>query len=383
MRTGERLRVGVVGLRRGLSHLRSLVGLDEVEIVGACDRHEIYREQARKLLAGTDTPVLPEYDEVLALRPDAMVIATNARLQVEHACRALEEGCHVFSEIPGAYTLDEVIRLRNCVERTGRLYMLGENRSFNYFLSYWRKWYLEGCFGAISIAEAEYLHYLPATLVSDDGERLSPSEARGRRDVRPIWRADQPPIQYLTHDLGPLLEVMDDRCVSVSCKGGPWWSEEAPLRSDGQIALFETAKGSLIRILITLNSPRPNEHRYRLFGTEGGAEWSAYEGYCRRFARGRAHNEGWERIDIGTAPTQAEERGGHGGTDVRLIKSWVDAILQGGSSPIDVYRMSDYTVPGILAARSAELGGAPIPIPNLHRGPAQPTRFWEHVGLPE
>jgi len=34
--------------------------------------------------------------------------------------------------------------------------------------------------------------------------------------VRPVWRADQPPIQYLTHDLGPLLEVLDDRVVSVN-----------------------------------------------------------------------------------------------------------------------------------------------------------------------
>ncbi len=379
----ERLRVGVVGLRRGLAHLRSLMSLDEVEVVGVCDRLDQYREQAHKVMARAKTPVLHEYEEVLALRPDAMVIATNAKRQVEHACQALEAGCHVFSEIPGAYTFEEVIQLRDCVERSGRLYMLGENRSFNYFLSHWRKWYVEGLFGAISLAEAEYLHYLPQTLFARDGTRLSPSEARGQREVQPIWRADQPPIQYLTHDLGPLLEVLDDRCVSVSCRSGPWWSPEAPLRSDGQIALFETANGSLIRILITLNSPRPQEHRYRLFGTEGGAEWSAYEGYCRRFAKGRDHREGWERIDIGTAPSQAEGKGSHGGTDIRLIKSWVDAILKGRPSPIDVYRMADYTVPGIMAVRSAELGGAPVPIPNLHRGASPSTQFWDHVGLPE
>ena len=51
--------------------------------------------------------------------------------------------------------------------------------------------------------------------------------------------------------------------------------------------------------------------------------------------------------------------------------------------PIDVYRMADYTLPGILAARSAEQGGQAIAVPDVRRAPFAGTRFWEHVGLPE
>jgi hypothetical protein len=51
--------------------------------------------------------------------------------------------------------------------------------------------------------------------------------------------------------------------------------------------------------------------------------------------------------------------------------------------PIDVYRMSDITLPGIIAARSAELGGQPLTVPDIRREPFAGTNFWEHVGLPE
>ena len=47
--------------------------------------------------------------------------------------------------------------------------------------------------------------------------------------------------------------MLDDRCVSVTCQSGPYYSHEAPLRPDGQIALFKTAKSTLIRIMVTLN----------------------------------------------------------------------------------------------------------------------------------
>jgi len=122
------------------------------------------------------------------------------------------------SEVPGAFTQEEILSVVAAVERTGKQYMLAENSAFWDFLRYWRKWIKEGRFGAISIAEAEYLHYLPGTLADAEGNQHSPTEvaAKEMKGMRPVWRADQPPIQYLTHDLGPLLNVLDDRAVSVT-----------------------------------------------------------------------------------------------------------------------------------------------------------------------
>jgi len=380
----EKLKVGVLGLRRGMTHLRNFLALDNAVVIGGADRFPDCRARADELLAPVGGKTVPEFEDLLAMRPDAVVIASNGKLQVEHSCLAMEAGCHVLSEVPGADTEQELIQLRDCVERTGMTYMLGENSCFLDFLRYWHKWIGQGRLGPISMAEAEYLHYLPATLHAPDGSRYTPSQAKaeGRTDCRPIWRADQPPIQYLTHDLGPLLEVLDDRCVSVSCRSAPWRSEETPLRSDGQIALFQTARGSLIKIMVTLSTRRPAEHRYRLFGALGAAEWFSYEGFCRMFDRNREEAEGWERIDIGSAGRDDDTSTGHGGTDLKLARHFTQALLDGRPAPIDIYRAIEFSLPGIIANKSAELGGAPLSIPDYRRGPYSGTGFWESVGLP-
>ncbi|MDP6779839.1 MAG: Gfo/Idh/MocA family oxidoreductase [Candidatus Latescibacteria bacterium] len=383
----EKLKIGILGLGRGSGHLKNFLNLEEAEVIGAADRFEMRRERAEEHIAsvGAKTWVVPEFEDLLEMKPDAIVVSTNGKQQVEHSIQAMRAGCHVLSEIPGGYTEEEAVRLRDAVELHNKTYMLAENSCFYDFLRYWRKWIVEDRFGPISIAEAEYIHYLPYTLVAPNGGRMKPSKAReeGRTDFTPLWRADQPPIQYLTHDLGPLLEVLDDRCVSVTCRSAPWRCPETPLRSDGQIALFTTEKGTLIKILVTLSTRRPGEHRYRIFGTEGGAEFFGYEGRCRRLDRDRDEKEGWEVLPIGTSAPDDDPSTGHGGTDAKIGQFFINAVLKGEPPPIDVYRGIEYFLPGIVANRSAELGGTPIGLPDLRRDPFGTTRFWDAVGLPE
>ena len=383
----EKLKVGVLGLGRGFTYLRNFLALDEVHVVGACDRRADRRERGEAKLAEAESTaeILAEFDDLLELKPDAVMIASNGKLQYQHACQALEAGVHVLSEVPGAYTEREWVCLRETVLRTGKAYMLAENSAFLDFLRYWRKWILEGRFGQISIGEAEYLHYLPSTLQVPDGRWMSPSQARaeGIDEVVPVWRADQPPIQYLTHDLGPLLEVLDDSVVSVSCQSAPWRCPEAPLRADGQIALFRTRNGNLLKVMVTLNTRRPEEHRYRLFGTEGSAEWFSYEMFCKRFSRGDETKEGWEVLPIGRAAAEDDTSTGHGGVDLKVARSFAQALLEGRPMPIDIERAIEYSLPGIVANRSAELGGAPLAIPVLRSGPYKGTGFWNIVGLPD
>ena len=172
------------------------------------------------------------------------MVASNGELQVGHAIQAMEAGCHVLSEVPGAYTEEECVRLRAAVERTGKVYMLGENTCYWDFFRYFRKWVQPRTASAPSPSpKGSTCTTSPARWPAGrDDRHPREARARGAREARPTWRADQPPIQYLTHDLGPLLEVLDDRCVSVSCRSAPWRNPEAPLRADGQIALFQTAR---------------------------------------------------------------------------------------------------------------------------------------------
>lgn len=384
----DKVTVGILGLRRGHSHLRNFLQTDEAQVIGAADRVQSMRERgaATAESLGQSLSFVPEFEQLLEMKPDAIAIASNGRMQAEHAIQALEAGCHVLSEVPGAMTQEEILRIVRTVEATGKQYMLAENSSFLAFLRYWRRWIQEGRFGSISMADGEYLHYLPTTMVNDQGEQFTPAQVReqGITGVRPLWRSDMPPIQYLTHDLGPLLEVLDDRVVSVNCVEAPWWNGETPLRSDGQYALFKTARGRLIRILVTLNTRRPGAHNYRIFGTEGSAEWYSHEGFCRRLEKTREEKDGWERVDIGTGrddvPAAAS---GHGGTDIWTAITFARALQAGRTVPIDVYRMADYTLPGILANQSATNGGAAVHVPDIRRTPFEHTEFWDHIGLPE
>ena len=383
----EKLRIGILGMRRGMSHLHNFLAVEEAEVIGVADRLPDRREAAEKAMRekGSQGKIVSEYEELLAMQPDAVVVASNGRRQCEHSCMALEAGFSVLSEVPGAFSLEEWLKIRHATERSGKQYMMAENLCFMDFIRYWRKWIESGQYGEVSIAEAEYLHYLPHTMTNAAGEFFTPTEVkeRGLKDVFPVWRADQPPIGYLTHDLGPLLEVLDDRVVSVSCRGAGWRCQDAPLRSDGQIALFHTAKGILIQILVTLNTVRPSEHRFRLFGTEGSLEWTLYEQFCRRFTKQRSEADGWEIVDIGLAARDTDPTTGHGGTDINLARNFTRCMLKDGSVPIDVYRSIEYSLPGIIAAQSAEQGGTPLAIPDLRREAFTHTDFWQVVGFPE
>jgi predicted dehydrogenase len=379
----EKIRVGILGLGRGFVHLQTFLELDNALVVGVADRLPRFREKAAAAIAGRETEVVAEFEELLALKPDAVVIASNGKLQVEHTLMALAAGCHVLCEVPGIYSIEQALRIRDAVEQSGLTYMFGENTCFDHHLPYWRKWIVEDRFGPISLIEAEYVHYLPETLVAEDGTLLTPTQAGGRDDVKPVWRADMPPIQYLTHDLGPALELIDDRCVSVVCRSAPHWCTESPLRPDSQMALFETAKGTLIRILVSFGNKRPCNHNMRIFGTEGGVEHLTHEGCSRRFQRGQKESSGWEAIPLTNVTPGAKVSPGHGGSDRKMAQQFIKCLLEGKSSPIDVYRMIDYSLPGIIAAKSAELGGTPLSIPNLRRHPYTGTHFWDAVGLPE
>ncbi len=135
--------------------------------------------------------------------------------------------------------------------------------------------------------------------------------------------------------------------------------------------------------MITLNTRRPEEHRYRLFGTEGSCEWFGYEQFARRLTRTQETRNGWERIPIGYAGRDGDTTTGHGGADSKIAEAFINAIQEGKPAPIDVYRCIEYTLPDILANESAELGGTPVDIPDFRRSPYTTTGFWDVVGLPE
>ena len=260
------IRIGVIGMGRGRCIAEGLSD-PRLKLVAICDRKpevievalNIFRERG---VQGLD--LLEQYDnfeEFIKADMDAVYIATDAVCHVPYAIEALDAGKHVISEIPAVNSLEEAKALRAAVKAHPELkYMCGENCCFWAFIEMWKQMYEDGKFGDIVYAEAEYLH-------AGDFRKFQKKYYEGH------WRSYNPAIKYLTHELGPLLYIMNDKCVSVSCMVPR--SDYNPYKTnDAQngVALFRTAKGAVIRILICFGAYVGYDHNYELIGTRGTIE---------------------------------------------------------------------------------------------------------------
>ena len=130
----DKLRVGILGLRRGFSHLRNFMALEDAEVIGAADRIEQWRNRAAEIVDPRKVKLVAEFEELLELEPDAVVIASNGRCQAAHAIQAIAAGCHELSEVPGAFTQEDIHHIILPADRYQRQYMQAENSCFLDFL---------------------------------------------------------------------------------------------------------------------------------------------------------------------------------------------------------------------------------------------------------
>ncbi len=55
---------------------------------------------------------------------------------------------------------------------------------------------------------------------------------------------------------------------------------------------------------------------------------------------------------------------GHGGSDYWTMKAFVDAFQRGDSSPVDVFRALECSMPGPTGLESVRAGGTPVDVPD-------------------
>lgn len=63
-----------------------------------------------------------------------------------------------------------------------------------------------------------------------------------------------------------------------------------------------------------------------------------------------------------------EREAGHGGMDYLMMKTFVNAALNGEEMPIDVYDMATWSSITALSEQSIMLGGASVVVPDFTRG---------------
>jgi predicted dehydrogenase len=354
----KKLRVGWAGLGpRGRDLIANALWVPETEIAAICDRDPAALASCRSWLArgGKGAGPVPygDFASMLASDIDAVVIATEVSLHAPMAIQALDAGKHVLSEVPAITSIEDAARLRTAARRSGRTFMLGENVCYWAFIEEWRGMYREGRIGKAWYAEAEYLHDVAHLMRDAEG--------------RPTWRSRLNAIQYLTHDLGPLLYIMDDRCVSVS--GFAPTYNPIPEHSTGtpnEIGIFRTAKGALIKVLAAFGIQRePATHNFCLYGSEGTLETTRDGSYMTHaYFKAADGNVALQTIATGIShdDVPAELLQSHGGADYWMMRDFVVSVLAGTPPRVGIELAIDMSIPGIYAHRSQEQGGIPIDI---------------------
>ncbi len=357
------IKFGVVGLGRGKNVMTDILGEDHVALCAICDRNPKKRADALahfEKQGEADLLCFEDYDEMLKADIDAVYIATDAIYHVPFVIKALEAGKHVLSEIPAVNSLEEAKLLKAAVQAHPELkYMTGENCCYWGNMQAWKTMYEDGKLGQAVYAEAEYFHSVAD--FRNFKEENYPKEH---------WRSFNPAIKYLTHDLGPLLYIMNDRCVSVSCmvpdvKYNPFTSNE----NQNGIALFKTEKGSVIRIFICFGAYAGFGHNFRIVGTRGTLQTDANRelGAANSFAR--FSDIPGSRDHLIELPMTIESfgggKGGHGGADKKMVLDFVKCILEDTKPPIDVDMGIAISLPGIIAAESARQAGVLLEIPEV------------------
>ena len=362
------LRVGVLGLRRGMTFARQFDALPDAQTVAVCDRNPAQQQAGESTFAGR-AQVFDNYADMLAADLDAVVVASPAPDHAEHCCMALHAGKHVLSEVPADVTMEACERLVRTVRKTGLKYMLAENCCYWGYIREYQRQVQSGRLGEVLYAECEYLHDVRTLFYEHTS--LPPGaavdEVLKHGETTLTWRHNLHPISYLTHDLGPVLEILDDRCVSVSCLS------TRPAVGEGfapaaEVAIFKTAGGRVIKFLAEFSMPRPGHHWFVLMGTKGSIESPRGTGSKHLVWAEGENMEGWSEMSWSTKMMEGPKEAmasGHGGADWHISREFTDCILNDTRSPIDVYRAMDYTVPGVCAVQSTEQGGTAVDVPDL------------------
>ena len=272
----------------------------------------------------------------------------------------MEAGKHVISEIPAVNSIEEAKQLKAVVAAHPELkYMCGENCCYWGNLQAWKTMYNDGKLGETVYAESEYFHSV-----------ADPKNFDEKKYPKDHWRSFNPAIKYLTHNLGPLLYIMNDRCVSVSCmvpdvKYNPYTSTE----NQNGIALFKTAKGAVIRIFICFGAYAGFGHNFRIIGTRGTLETDStkYLLDAHSFARfSDIPSSRRDPIELNmTIESFGGGKGGHGGADKKMVLDFIKCIIDDTPPPIDVNLGIAMSLPGIIASESAQQGGALLEIPEI------------------
>lgn len=347
------IRLGVVGLgSRGCGMFgRAVKDMDNITPAALCDNDS--ERLGKGAEAHPEAAVFEDFEAMLASRTiDALLVETPATCHADFCTRALEEDVHVMSDIPPVASVEEANRLWDAERKSQALFMTGANPNMCAWIDTVIDMRRKGLLGDPYYIECEYIH-----------------DCRGLWPKTP-WRKTYEPILYCTHDLGPVLRIIDEDFEWVTCCDTGSHVNREDGQHDAMAALLRTRSNIVVRFLASFINNRPQaSHQIRMYTTRG-----YFEAVPPYLAQGDAHFvfystelpglQGATPLKIASCPDKYRKfaASGHGGLDHALLDKFFDAIRQGKPSPIPAREGIRMSLPGIFAAESARRGGEPMNI---------------------
>lgn len=397
----------------------------DVEEVVIAELNENLRKKIRDTYP--DMRVYSSYEEMLGKATDlnSVGIFTQRHLHGPMVVKALEAGKHVYSAVPIGCTMEEIREIVDLVEKTGKVYMMGETCYYYPAAIFCRQKNKENAFGKFVYAEAQYYH--------DIREMTGAFASNG-----PQWKriAGIPPMFYPTHSLSMILSAVDAHPVKVSCFGlrddfpDDIFGEEKNNFANpfsNETALFKLSDGSVIRIneFRRVGINKPSTYITGFYGEDGAYDCVADQHIFQTapltdrngvqhpmhmenvsdllmpesyldFKAGKikerlgkpwiddqspvsvAAIEGFAKIqDRSRLPKAFRNRPPfcHFNSHPFLVDDFVRAVVDDQLPPNNVWDAAKYMVPGLIAHESALKDGACMDIPYYGEAPADMKRM--------
>ncbi len=413
----QRMRICIIGC--GL-FARNFVPLFKahpvVESVSVCDLHP---ERAADYAREFGVSVIPTFEDALAdANINAVAIFTQRQTHGPLVIQALKAGKHVYSAVPCAVDVEDILEIERLVRQTRLTYSMGETGYYRAATCFCRNAFREGRFGQFVYGEAQYNHDIR------NMERGFKSSGGDR------WKeyAGIPPFFYPTHSTSMILGAMPGVYIThVSAQGYCPKARADIFGTDGQniyhnpfgntAMLARLSNGGVARIsenrIVGWKAPETYISQFQ--GTDGSyefavgshyfAEWDPDSERCevglpknvkmhivndqllpadvardmrtdpdataQQIADGRGFHETSAVQPTHTLPDEfAGLKNGHNGTHHFLIDDFCRAFETGLLSPTNIWQVARFNIPGLIAHQSALKGGVLMEVPDLGDAPA-------------
>ena len=316
-----------------------------------------------------------KFEDILDIKElNAVIIASPPQYHADQAVAALESDLHVFSEVPMAIREEDINRIINAEDESGKVYQLGENFCFYPEVLFAAELTSTGKIGKPVYVEAEYLH---------DITYRWRNQGFGDVDTPRVdsWYQLFDPMMY-AHAIGPAQVVLGGiktpmpfiEVTSFANDIGGYQGKPISKPAKAfQVALFRTESTAIAKCANAYMFARePTRSSIQIVGRTGTYECYQFGKPGRLFLadghkitkihRRRGKVRKIDKESLNNVIPQVE--GFDSGSYARILDNWLNAIKKGCKSLIHAKVAANFCISGIQASRSARNSGKPKKIKN-------------------